>query len=226
MNLIHSIRTSLILMLMYIGAGLWSIHLGSLNGGNLAVVWLASGIGLIIMIHMARIAPYLVFLSSFAVNTPFYIGKATLDLQAALLIGLATALIDMSQSLIARHYYQQFARSYPQDTVIPTTVLPRYWLQISLIPAALTSPLLVLLQQYTGLMHHASTQELLRTMFSLTLSDTAGILLLLPVYQSWRANRIISTLKQAWLPLLGLLQFAGFHLCHDADAAIPGQHAT
>ncbi|WP_348945096.1 diguanylate cyclase [Chitinibacter sp. FCG-7] len=207
MNFIHSIRTALILMLMYIGAGLWSIQLGSLNGGNLAVMWLASGIGLIIMIHMGRIAPYLVFLSSFAVNTPFYIGKAGLDAHAVLLIGLATALIDMSQSLIARNYYQQFAQSYPQENAIPATVLPRYWLQISLIPAAFTSPLLVLLQHHTGLMHHAGVLELGQSMLSLTLSDTAGILLLVPVYQSWLAKRLISTLKQAWLPLLGLTLF-------------------
>ncbi|QLI80231.1 diguanylate cyclase [Chitinibacter fontanus] len=203
----HTAITPLLLMLMYIGLGFFSIQLGSLNEGNLAVVWLASGAGLILMLRLGRIAPYAVLLSSFAVNTPFYIAKDSLSVRVALLCGLTTAAVDTLQSYLAQRQYQQLLLTEKGDIWPASHRLPIHWLRIGLLPCALTMPALILLQHSIGLMQSGTPSEMIRSTLSLIMGDTAGILLMLPLYQCWLSRRLMHTLRRAWLPMLGVTVF-------------------
>ncbi|WP_410498528.1 diguanylate cyclase [Chitinibacter sp. S2-10] len=198
-------RQAAILMLMYIAAGFSSIALGSLNGGNLAAIWLAAGIGLIIMLQTGKLAPYLVMSASFIVNAPLIISHTAAGLQLALLASVASAGVDALQSALAAKHFRQLKALHP-DSVWPTpTLLPMYLIKVALIPIALTVPMLIGIQYGAGLMHHHNAVEIFRSLISLLLSDLAGIMLIVPLYQSWQSNRLWSTFKQIWIPLLILV---------------------
>jgi diguanylate cyclase (GGDEF)-like protein len=198
---------ALLFALVYIGAGLFSIELGSLNNSNLAVVWLAAGMGLIMMLHLGGIAPYSIFLCSLAVNTPLYIAKTTIDLHLALLCGCFTALIDTTQSILANQQFQRLNKPHRAQIWPTPHQLPMHWLRVALLPCALTMPWLIGLQVSAGIITSPVSIDTLRTTLSLIMGDTAGILLLLPIYLSWLDRKLVSTLMQAWLPMLGVALF-------------------
>ena len=59
-----------IYLVLYVIAGELSIQLGTINPGNMAIIWLASGIGLFAILQLQRLGIVVVLLGSLIVNTP------------------------------------------------------------------------------------------------------------------------------------------------------------
>ncbi|WP_373975912.1 sensor domain-containing diguanylate cyclase [Chitinibacter sp. SCUT-21] len=203
---------TIILLCLYVGLGLFSITLGSLNEGNLAVVWLAAGMGLVIMLQLGGIAPYIVYIGSLLVNTPFYLSNDTISSTLAIFCGALTAAIDTTQSTLARNQYQRL-HMRGNDSIWPRPhELPAHWLRIALLPCLMTMPFLIALQSAAGLLPNFDIFEFARSTISLVMGDTAGILLILPLYLSWLDRHLFKTLQAAWFPMLGILLFTIFSI--------------
>lgn len=191
--------------MLYLLAGELSIQLGTINPGNMAIVWLAAGIGLFAVLQLKKIGIALVFIGSFIVNTPHvFHGDWQHQIGRIAVIGLIFALIDTLQSFIAARAYTQLDQAHGTQLWTRPILLPRVWLEVCLVPSMLTMPLFIILMICSGLIPSDTSSILLRSTI-LLLADTSGLLLLSPLYPYLKAGTLLKELRRVFWYLTATL---------------------
>ncbi len=194
-----------IFFLLYCFAGQFSIQLGTVNPGNMAVIWLAAGIGLFAVLQLKKIGIAIVFIGSLTVNAPYlYQGDWQSQIGLIALNGILFASFDTLQSFIAARAYTRLDKIHTTQLWTQPLFLPKVWLEVCLVPAMLTMPLFIILMVCNGLIPTDTHSILLRGTI-LLLSDTSALLLLSPLYPYIKSGNLIKELRRVFWYLAATL---------------------
>lgn len=181
------------------------MELFALKPGNITLLWLPSGIALVIYLQWGYRAFPLIFIASFAAN--FSGMSAASGAQAFLHTMIAAA----SDALTAMLAYRICQRYLPHGLVRPEDLLP-FGLGVCLLPA-FVSGLILALNLLSG--GYIVWNELGSMIRMITLADNMGILLVYPLYQGWLSGMRLPATEQRWviaaamtITVLLLLSFA------------------
>lgn len=166
--------------------GFFGISQVSLSPGNLTLVWLPSGVGLIMCLILGRAALPWVLLSSFIINAPFLIQESQLNV---VLYGFLPALMvagaDMAQSFLAWRMTRQLENRVKQPLLTQSTHMVPFFLFVCLLPPLATCWFLVSVTSFAA-PETISLKLLLQQTLYITTSDTLGLLLVAPLYWAWQ----------------------------------------
>ncbi|QKJ65516.1 GGDEF domain-containing protein [Deefgea piscis] len=197
MNAHTKTMTAGLFLVSYLFAGVLSIQLGTINPGNMGLIWLAAGIGLFTVLQLGRIGLVIVYVGSFAINTPYlFHGHWQHQVASILISGGIFAGIDTLQSYLAARAYQALASQYGNTMWRQPTVLPKIWLRVCFIPVAVTMPLFIALQTSAGLIPINLDSILIRGMI-LMLADSSGLILFVPLYPYLKSGTLIKELLKS-----------------------------
>ncbi|MFC7419408.1 diguanylate cyclase [Iodobacter arcticus] len=209
--------TALFLLIAYVGIGLISIQFAHLPPGNIAIIWLAAGCGLVILLELGPLALPLIFAASFILNTPtYYASLNTLDakqpLAAALILGILPAAIDAWQSWMAAKAWHHFVETTHRPPLQKPTDLPHFWLKICFIPALFSMVLLHGVLTLSNMIVYQDLLSNLQQMLVLIIGDTAGLFIIVPIYVSWKSGALKNNYRAAvpYLTILTLIVALGF----------------
>lgn len=194
------LAANLLVFAIYYAAAVFGIRFVSLPPGNLAVVWLPSGIAIgALILGGRRLAPG-ILLASFASNTPYFLqsGAGLQSTLQALGVGLLVAGIDTFQSFLGWHFFRRYIG---RDIFHDRSVTQRYYLLVILAPL-LTVWAMVLAPYSLGYVS-ATAGELVTRICAITLADMLGIALVLPAVFAFRAGIRLPGLRRGAI-LLGL----------------------
>lgn len=192
-------------LLLYVLAGKLSIQLGTINPGNMAIVWLAAGIGLFTVLQLKKLGIAVVFLGSFIVNAPhLFNGDWRTQVGQIALAGLIFAGIDALQSTLAAKAYHYLEKNQPAKLWTQPSLLPKIWLYVCLIPALISMPLFVILMLNQGLIPSDSFSIMLRGTI-LLLADTSGLLMFAPLYPYLKVGTLWREFRRAVWYLIAIL---------------------
>ncbi len=178
-------------LVSYLCAGVLSIQLGTINPGNMGLIWLAAGIGLFTILQLGKTGLIVVYLGSFAINTPYlFQGGWQHQIFSILISGLTFAAIDTLQSYLAARAYQALSFHYGESMWRQPAVLPKIWFRVCLIPVIATMPLFIALQITSGLIPINLESILIRGMI-LLLADSSGLILFTPLYPYLKSNTLV-----------------------------------
>ena len=197
MNAHTKTMTAGLFLVSYLFAGVLSIQLGTINPGNMGLIWLAAGIGLFTVLQLGRIGLVIVYIGSFAINTPYlFHGHWQNQVASILISGGIFAGIDTLQSYLAARAYQALASQYGNTMWRQPTVLPKIWLRVCFIPVAVPMPLFIALQTSAGLIPINLDSILIRGMI-LMLADSSGLILFVPLYPYLKSGTLIKELLKS-----------------------------
>ena len=185
----------------------------SLKPGNITLLWLPSGVALLMNLAWGvRVFP-LVAAASFAANFPGLNSGPVIKIWPV----IGVALADGSAGLLSAKFLKRFL---PQGLVTVHDLLPfGFW--ICLVTTTLTSTILTF-SLWAG--EYLTTPELPAFFLQLNLADSLGILLVYPLYQGWREHRALTASEWRWLissvVLLGGILLLGFKWVPGAVYAI------
>lgn len=196
----HLKRNAAILWLTYVLTSLMGSQILSLPTRQLTLIWLASGIGVLLFLHAGRHAFWLVGSAALLVNG-FNFGLEQVSLSWGLLI-LSNSLTDILQAWIA---WEMLRRLHSQRRAFfthPHDLLP-FLLQVALLPALLTRWLMVLGLVWGGVLE-MQWQVITLAIVQATLGSATGVLLILPFFWTdYRSGKKLTKLL-LWLPLLSI----------------------
>ncbi|WP_297571898.1 diguanylate cyclase [uncultured Deefgea sp.] len=185
------IITATLFLVSYLFAGVLSIQLGTINPGNMGLIWLAAGIGLFTVLQLGRTGLVIVYFGSLAINTPYlFHGHWQHQIGSILISGGIFAAIDTLQSYLAARAYQALTSQYGNAMWQQPMVLPKIWLRVCFIPVAVTMPLFTALQISVGLIPINLDSILIRGMI-LMLADSSGLILFTPLYPYLKSRTLI-----------------------------------
>ncbi|QZA80500.1 GGDEF domain-containing protein [Deefgea piscis] len=191
------IITASLFLVSYLFAGVLSIQLGTINPGNMALIWLAAGIGLFTVLQLGRIGLVIVYFGSLVINTPYlFHGHWQHQIGSILISGCIFAAIDTLQSYLAARAYQAITRQHGNAMWRQPMVLPKIWLRVSFIPVAVTMPLFIALQISAGLIPINLDSILIRSMV-LMLADSSGLILFVPLYPYLKSGSLFKELEKS-----------------------------
>jgi diguanylate cyclase (GGDEF)-like protein len=194
-----------IYLVLYVIAGELSIQLGTINPGNMAIIWLASGIGLFAILQLQRLGIVVVLLGSLIVNTPhLFRGDWHPQISQILLSAMIFSCIDTLQSILAAKSYLYLEKTHKKSMWTQPSLLPKVWLHVCLIPALITMPLFIILMLSRGLIPSDFFSIILRATI-LLLADTSGLLMLTPLYPYIRAGTLFKEFCRAFWYLVAIL---------------------
>jgi len=200
----HPIQAGLFLVL-YVLAGELSIQLGTINPGNMAIVWLAAGIGLFSVLRFQKLGIAIVFIGSFIVNTPhLFQGDWRAQIGLIALSGLLFASIDTLQSSFAAQSYLRLEKEYSTKLWTQPSLLPKVWLHVCFIPALISMPLFIIFMLARGLIPSDFNSIILRATI-LLLADTSGLLLLTPLYPYLKTGTLFAEFRRSFWYLLAII---------------------
>jgi diguanylate cyclase (GGDEF)-like protein len=150
----------------------------SLQPSNITLLWLASGIGLVLVLRDGALALPVIFLASLLANFPGMRHEGALGQSWHVLI--AAAADTLSAFLAARFLNWQLPRGLQS-----ASDLARFSFYVCFLPTAISDMLIVLNLAWGSYIRSAEMASLLR---NLILSDSLGILLIYPLYQAWPAQ--------------------------------------
>ncbi|WP_052190831.1 diguanylate cyclase [Chitinibacter sp. ZOR0017] len=212
-------KPALLLLCSYMLAAWLSIRLGTIQSAYLVVIWLASGIAMMGAIQLGRQAYTVILIGHVLINFALYrqSQQQWFTLFPALLVSGG---IDALQAWLGNYYYRRTRRYFGAEFWQKAAQLPRIWYQICAIPVLLTTPLLVLLWYGMGLIQAHNWSEWAMITFIQALSNFAGVLLLLPLLEDWRQQRLQPVLRQGLPLLVGLSLLVGVALFVDRHLMI------
>lgn len=194
-----------IYLVLYVLAGQLSIQLGTINPGNMAIVWLAAGVGLFTVLRFQKLGIGLVFVGSFIVNTPhLFHGDWRDQITAVVFTGLVFAAIDTLQSTIAAKSYLFLEQKFPEKLWIQPALLPKVWLHVCLIPSMISMPLFIVLMLARDLIPNDLYSIALRGAI-LLLADTSGLLLMSPLYPYLKSGKLLNEFRRSFWYLLAII---------------------
>ncbi len=187
-----------IFLLLYVLAGELSIQLGTINPGNMAIVWLAAGIGLFTVLQLKKLGIAVVFVGSLIVNTPhLFHGDWHTQVSQVLLTGIIFACIDTLQSTLAAKAYLYLENTHQKNLWTQPNLLPRVWLNVCFIPSLICMPLFIILMISSSLIPSDLFSIFLRGTI-LLLAETLGLLMLAPLYPYLRAGTLFKEFRRAF----------------------------
>lgn len=206
----------LVFLLIYVDLAWLGMRLVSLPLGNLAVIWLPSGVALTALLILGWRAAVTVFVASFLANAPWlYLGHAPELLLRTGLHALVSAGFDTLQPVLACWIYRRLFRDSPFKDGLQFL---RFVGLVALLPCTLTGWGVVLNMHFIGFFGDLPMAEVGLRMVNIVMADTLGIFLVLPLVASfqqgaWRDRSRRGLLRQAAaLALVLLAAFLTFSL--------------
>ncbi|MGZ4955464.1 MAG: diguanylate cyclase [Methylobacter sp.] len=196
--------------LVYYFLACFGMALFALKPSNITLLWLPSGIALVMCIHWGyRAIPFIV-LASFAAN---FSGMSALSGPSPFLHTIVAAIADGMVGIIAMHCLKHFL---PNGLTRTHDLVPfGFW--VCIVPASITSIILSINLAVGG---YISWDETEKFFFMLVLADSLGILLVYQVYQGWHDDEKISQAECKWLVgvtlVMAVLLMLGFTLLPGA----------
>lgn len=198
-------------VLYYLGARFGMLGF-TLQPSNISLLWLASGVGLVMAMRFAWWAMPWIALASLAANFPELIAARGIDQAWPWAAGAVSALADGLSPCLAA----SLLRWRLPDGLRAARDIGPFGLYACLIPTALGAAAISSSLAASGLVDWAKVPDLLR---ALTVADSLGILLVYPLYQCWHGEALPRTRELTWM-LLGVL--FGLLLLWRAFAGVGG----
>ncbi|MDE2429643.1 MAG: sensor domain-containing diguanylate cyclase [Burkholderiales bacterium] len=179
-----------IAVVSYYLAARTGMALFSLKPSNITLLWLASGIGMIICMRFGTWGFLMIVLASFMANYP---GMLAAGLDNAVLHTLinafADALAGMSAMLLMRRFLPAGLRR--------ATDLLRFGMAVCLLPTLMSSLIIGFNLGFYGYIKWSETGNFIRM---LIVADSLGILLVFPLFQAWQAEEMPQSAE--WINIL------------------------
>lgn len=184
----------------------FGMALFALKPSNITLLWLPSGIALVMCIQWGyRAIPFIV-LTSFAAN---FSGMSALSGLGPFLHTAVAAIADGMVGIIAMGLLKHFL---PNGLIRTHDLLP-FGLWVCLFPTSITSIILSVNLAVGGYISWAEIADFIRM---LILADSLGMLLVYPIYQGWRDKRAMNPMEWYWLGgttlVMAVLLLLGFTL--------------
>lgn len=197
----------LIAGLAYYGLAAFGMRLVALAPGNITLLWLPSGVALLMCLHWGLRALPVIAVASFLANVPGMASGPGLApyLHTSVAAG-ADALSGLLTSTILR-------RLLPGGLARTSDVLT-FVLMVCILPTLATSAVLT---ANLALGHYVTWQETPYLFRMLLLADSLGILLVYPIYQGWRDSRDMATQPGEWTWIWRIALLLGLMLLLDAS---------
>ncbi len=151
----------------------------SLQPSNITLLWLPSGIGLLMCLAAGTRALPFIFLASFSAN---FHGMALPSLGLQLLHTLVAAFADTLAAWLAAFMLR---RHLPSGLSKPFDLIP-FTLYVCMIPTLVSAALLAANLVLGGYIEHTKTVDFV---FMLLVADSLGILLCYPLLETWNARQ-------------------------------------
>ncbi|MDZ4724793.1 MAG: ATP-binding protein [Leptospira sp.] len=155
----------------------------SLEPGNLTVLWLPSGIALLSVLIFGNYALPFIWIASFYTNFDglFTSGKH-LEVWEVYLADSFSALFDTLQPAIAGYIWRRII----VNNLFTTSDFYKFVLYVTVIPCAIISLLLCSNLYLFGYFDHKNIQSIFQVFVTISLGDTIGILVIVPLYFYWK----------------------------------------
>ncbi len=184
--------------LLYWGLANIGMSIFALQPDNITLLWLPSGLALVMCLQWGyRAAPWIV-LASFCANFP---GMASDSLTRQLVHTGVNAMADGLAGVIAMLL---FRRLLPGGLYTARDLLP-FAAGVCLVTTLISSILITTNLAVAGYIAWEQVGSYIRM---LTLGDSLGILLVYPIYQGWKEFNRLSLLNVQWLMTAALLSSA------------------
>ncbi|MCE9599886.1 MAG: diguanylate cyclase [Spirochaetia bacterium] len=187
----------------YVALGHLGIQFTSFPGSWLSLVWLPSGIGMMLVwLYGNRILPVL-YVASFLVNAPYILmSKGPASLGSLIVAAILVSGVDTLQSALANVLWRK--RPSLKGTWVTTDLL--YFLGAVALAATFTCWLLILVDSvFVSGFAKTLPMDFIERVVMLTLTDAHGMFLVVPAVwtfqKAWRTNRR-QLLQLLFLPLL------------------------
>ena len=181
--------------LLYWGLANIGMAIFALQPDNITLLWLPSGLALVMCLHWGyRALPWIV-LASFIANFP---GMASDSLTKQLLHTAVNAMADGLAGIIAMLL---FHRLLPKGLATARDLLP-FAAGVCLVTTLISSAIITTNLAIAGYIAWEQVSSYIRM---LTLGDSLGILLVYPIYQGWQEFNRLSLLSVQWLMTAALL---------------------
>jgi MASE1. len=175
--------------LVYYFLAHFGMALFALKPGNITLLWLPSGIALVMCLHWGyRSIPFIV-LASFAAN---FSGMSAFSGPGPFLHTAVAAIADGMVGIIALHAFKYFL---PNGLTRSHDLVP-FGLWVCIAPTSITSIILSINLAVGGYISWAETENFF---LMLVLADSLGILLVYQVYQGWHDDGKMSRAELNWL---------------------------
>lgn len=177
------------LSICYILSGFFCISQISIPPDNYSLMWIPSGIGLVMFLVLGNSAFFWVLISSLTINSFFYIEHNLQHLSTfKLLLELLNALMDTLQAFIAWKIVLQFERNQQHPLFTKNAQLISFFIFVCLIPSMITSGVLIFIKTIEESIE-IDLVNFLRLSIYLTVGNTIGILLVAPLYWAKRMGQ-------------------------------------
>jgi PAS domain S-box-containing protein len=178
----HYFSSAIGFSICYTLSGFFCILQLSVPPDHYSLMWLPSGIGLVMFLVLGNSAFLWVLISSFVINTYFYISKHYDHLEAfRLFLGALNALIDVLQAFIAWKIVLAFEKSQKHPLFSKNSQLISFFFFVCLIPSIITSGILIIVKTFER-SNEIDFATFLRLSIYLTVGNTIGILLVAPLF--------------------------------------------
>lgn len=179
---------------LYYLAARTGMQLFALKPSNITLLWLASGIGMVMCMRHGLLAVPMIIIASFAANYP---GMAEANLRMPVLYTLVSASADGAAGLIA----MLMMRISLGDGLNKATDLLQFGLKVCLVPTIVSSIVISMNLVVGGYIRWDEAGNFVRM---LVLADSLGILLIYPLYMTWSKDHHVKGVEAIRLLLTGL----------------------
>ena len=189
-----SVIWALLSMALYYLAARTGMELFALKPSNITLLWLASGIGMVMCLRHGLLAVPMIIFVSFCANYP---GMLASKQASPLLYTLVSASADGLAGLIA----MLMMRLYLREGLNKSTDLLHFGLKVCLLPTIISSLVISLNLAVGGYIRWEEAVDFFRM---LVLADSLGILLIYPLYQAWSKGESLQPNEPSRLLLTSL----------------------
>lgn len=201
----------------YILSGFFCISQLSVPPDNYSLLWIPSGIGLVMFLVLGNSAFFWILLASFLLNSSNYIVHHYLDLNyTKLLFEFLNGLIDAIQAFIAWKVVRELEKTLKQPLFSKNPHLISFFFFVCFLPSIITSGVLILVK-IVQIPYTISFITFLKLSIYLTVGNTIGIFLIAPAFWArkmqsqnsvtFRKFPLIITLSIIIILLLSLFEY-------------------
>jgi PAS domain S-box-containing protein len=180
---------ALILSIIYELSGIFCITQLRVPPDNYSLLWLPSGVGLIMFLLLGNSAMIWVIIANFILNKYNYISHNIQHLDYYnLFLGFIGALVDALQGYLAWKIAIHLEKSKEQPLFTNNSHLISFFILVCFLPSFITSGILVLDRTIT-IKEGLSIANFLKLSIYFTVGNTIGILLVAPLYWAMKLQR-------------------------------------
>lgn len=184
-GLVLHLKKGLLLSILWVLSAWFGINQMSLHPGNLALIWLPSGISLILFLELRYQAIPWIILSSFSVNIPFFLkADSTTEMYQIAIFGLMASIIVCIQAIIAWAFVKVLQKKWHAPLFTSNKHVGLYFLLVCLLPSLISSGFLVWFGNLVSGVHEDMV-TIVKYSFYVTAADTIGLFLVTPLYWAW-----------------------------------------